>query len=239
MRKKQPPIRSFLLTSAFICAGTALAGQPPKLTAPQPANDTGFYTKVDGGVSLLQGIDLSWEGVSLGKAKSKSGFAISGILGYKINPIFSVEVESGYSENSWKDTPGLPSLSGNTSVVPVLGNLVFTPKISENVSLSLGAGIGAAINGMELTASKADLSALTGTPAAAIPDALTHWKESNASFMGQLKAGLSFKLSDNISADLNYRLRLIDGPSYSLYGTSLKSGTVVGHVISAGIGISF
>jgi opacity protein-like surface antigen len=199
---------SALLAGSLLCSSVAYAEEQQSV-----------YWKLNSGVSLLNKTDVSYPGLGSGQLKAKTGFAINYSVGFRINPIFAVELESGYTRNSWESVDGI-AVTGSGSQVPILANLVLSPKLSESISGDLGVGLGVSINTADI-----GIAGIGSTSS-----------ETKTTLMGQFRAGLNFKLSENVSADLGYRFRLVDGPKFS---SQISTNTIFGHVISAGLTVSF
>ena len=202
-------LKSALIAGSLLCSSAAFA-----------EDQSSVYWKLNSGVSFLNKTDISHPLLGSSQLKTKTGFAINSSIGFRINPLVAVELESGYARNELDSIDGLGSVTGSASQVPILANLVLSPKFSESVSGDLGLGLGVSINTADIA-----MAGIGSLPS-----------DTKTTFMGQIRAGLNFKLAENISADLGYRLRLIDGPKFS---SQISTNTVVGHVISAGVTVSF
>jgi opacity protein-like surface antigen len=202
---------------------TALAIAGAFVTTAVQAAETGPYFRVDAGPVFVRDIpvnSLLGTNVSGVKIETKAGIGFAAAGGFKLNENFALELESGLQ---WADFKSLNfggvkvPVSGSGSVVPVLANGVFTAKLSESVSAHIGAGVGLAITSVELGVGGATAS------------------DTEASFMGQLKSGLDFKLSDNVAAGFGYHFGYVDGPDFS----GIKAGKILTHMFTAGVGFKF
>ena len=194
-----------------------------------PASGIGAYVKVDAGAAFTQDVGISLDSGNLGigtvnaKLKTKSGQSFNGTFGIHVAESVAVEFEAGYQQNDFSALSGYGGsidVTGSASVVPLLLNVAWTPKLSESLSAQIGVGAGAAVVIADLGISGiGSLSSETKTVVA-----------------GQAKAGLSYNLTENISADLTYRLRATDGPGFS---SGIKSDTIMSHAVTAGISFKF
>lgn len=204
---------------------TALAIAGAFVTTAVQAAETGPYFRLEAGPVIVNDIPVdTFLGANAGgaKIKAKTGIGFTAAGGFKLNENFALELESGVQTVDFSSVSvagaNLPA-TGSATVVPVLANGVLTAKLSETVSAHIGAGVGMAV----ITA-EAGITGIGSTTS-----------DTQVSFMGQLKTGFDFKLSDNVSAGLGYHLGIIDGPEFPL----LKTGTIVSHMFTAGVGFKF
>ena len=177
------------------------------------AADSSAYFRVDAGPVVVR--DISADPVT--KLKTKTGVGFCAVGGFKLTENVALELESGYQYSELdklKVGSSNFTISGHTSVVPILVNGVLSGKLSESISANVGAGIGAAV-----TTLNAKVSVLSTS-------------ENYACLMAQFKTGLEFKVSERVSTNLSYRLGLVDGDP-------MDSGTVVTHMVTAGVGFKF
>lgn len=200
------------LATTFVCTS---------VNAADPAGyfhlDAGASVTGDIGVKSVLGV-----GTSGLKIESKTGFGFRAVSGLKLNESFALELETGYTQNDFErlTLAGVSAnATGSASVVPILVNGVLSAKLSESISANLGAGIGAAIT-------TADIGA----------QGIAQFKrQTKASFMGQLKTGVEFKITESVSANLNYRFGVVGAPDFD----SVKTDNILTHMFTAGVGIKF
>lgn len=193
------------------------------------ASGIGAYVKADAGAAFTQDVGVSLDkgilglGTVNGKLKTKSGQSFNGTFGIHMVESVAVEFEVGYQQNDFSALSGYGSsidVTGSASVVPLLLNVAWTPKLSDRLSAQIGVGAGAAIVNADL-----GISGIGSLPG-----------ETKAVVAGQAKAGLSYNLTENISADLTYRLRVMDGPGFS---SGIKADTTTSHLVTAGLCLKF
>jgi len=205
-------LTALALTGTFACTSLSAA-------------ESGPYFRVGAGPVFVQDISVDRAfGVNVSGVKiqtEKTGFGFTAAGGLNLNENFALELETGMQHVGFRTliTPaGTLPLTGSASIVPILANTVFTAKLSETVAAYAGAGVGIAVTTAEIGAAGVSTTSETKT-----------------SFMGQLKTGLDFKLSDNASAGIGYHFGIVDGPSFS----TLKTGTVLAHMFTVGVGFKF
>lgn len=130
----------------------------------------------------------------------KTGLSLSGAAGYKINQYVGFEAEVGYTHN--RITGGL----GRFETVPVLANVVLTAPVTEGLSLDFAAGAGYEF-------------ASVSTPYGGAVGEGT---------LGQLRAGVTLKISDRVSANVGYSIRAV-----------FEDTSVTQNIFSGGISIKF
>jgi len=203
-------------------AALALAGVLTCASA--NAADSLAYFQIDAGPVVVRDISVtSVLGVPTSglKIQAETGAEISAVGGFKLNEHFALELESGYQDSTFKQVAinGITtSAKGGASVVPILVGGVLSGKLSESISANFGAGIGAAVT-------SADVSAV----------GVSFAKQTKTSLMGQIKTGVEFHLSESISANLSYRLGLIDSPGFD----SIKTESILAHMFTVGLGFKF
>ncbi len=192
------------------------------------ASAEGVYMQVDGGVAITPdvGVKLNTHtnlGTISGRLKTKTGYDFNYVLGYRTAESIALELETGYQENSFSAVSGYGAqlaVTGSASAVPVLLNFVWTPKLSESLSATFGAGAGASV-----------ITADIGLPGVgSLPS------DTKVVFGGQAKTGLSYKISETVSADLTYRLRVSQGPNFS---SGIEASKITSHLVTAGLSIKF
>jgi opacity protein-like surface antigen len=168
------------------------------------ATDAGKgYLTLDGGVNLMQDVTYEFWGYSE-KLKMDTGFRVGLVGGYNLNEWLGVEVESGFMYNGFKDSSDMW-----LGTVPVLGNVVLRYDNDSKFVPYIGAGAGGAFTMVE--GGGVD--------------------ETDFVFAWQLKAGVAFKVSDNMSIDLGYKFFSTADQEYS-GGDKLKD--IYAHYIGLG-----
>lgn len=213
--------KSMTTTPRFIAA-LALAGG--LISTSVNAADSSAYFRVDAGPVVVRDISVSSVvGVNTSglKIQTKTGGGFRAVSGFNLDESFALELETGYQHSNFQRATmsGLSaSASGGASVVPILVNGVLSGKFSESISADFGVGMGAAITTAELSSA-----------------GLSFAKQTKTSFMGQVKAGVGFKLDENVSANVSYRIGLINSPEFD----SIKTESILTHMFTVGIGINF
>jgi opacity protein-like surface antigen len=189
----------------------ALAGVAALSVSSVSAQDSGVYTKLEAGVSFINGLSVFGYGTTF-----KTGFATNGIVGFNLHQNFGLELEGGYAINTLKTAGGYDAYLLGLGDIDVsawtgFGNLILRTNLGESLSVFAGGGPGFAVVTLEVPALGSG---------------------SEAVFAGQAKAGISFRVSEQISLDLTYRARFLDSPV-----SGLSSG--VNQQITGGISIGF
>ena len=230
---------------------TALAIAGAFVTTAVQAAETGPYIRLENGVNSISGASLKLGPVSsafVGAGRSenikfKSGYVFGGAVGYRFNESIAAEVEVDHAQND-VDTIGgvgtqaLFDQSLKFKQTSLLAGGVYSYKISEPVTLNLGAGLG-----VQFSSANLEEGSLTVSPGLR----LSGKQKSDAAFLAQLKTGVSIALAKNFTFDAGYKLRFVSASD--IYEASL-SGTVNGserftvdahlnHVFSAGFTFSF
>lgn len=222
-REQSFPVQNqHLMKTSFkspLVASLLVAGS---LSSNVMAEGTGFYARLEPGVSVLKDVKLSSPGIDL-KLSSKAGFSISGATGYAFTPSWAVELGSGYSRNEFDNayditingvkSPVSVKYPGHVSMVPIISSVVWSPKLTESVKANLGAGLGAAV-----VTSEASGSSSTKTV-----------------FSSQFRAGLSTLISKNTEANIGYRLCLVS----DIEESGSKAKDIMAHIFSAGMTVRF
>jgi opacity protein-like surface antigen len=245
---------------------TALAIAGAFVTTAVQAAESGPYIRLDNGVNSISGADLRLQSNTVTllnlfgysakdsqKLKFKEGYIFGGAVGYRFNESFSAEIELDHAENK-VDTIGGYSVQksavgdflGQSSITFKQTNLlvsgIYSPKLSETVTLNLGAGFGAQFSSANL-AEGPDTVTLGG-----VAYTLSGKRKSDAAFLAQLKTGVSVALAKNFTFDAGYKLRFVG--STDIYEASIRSTPLNGsekftvdshlnHVFSAGFTYSF
>jgi opacity protein-like surface antigen len=204
-------IAALALATSFAC------------TSVNAAEPSGYF-HLDAGASVISDIGVKsvlGVGTSGLKIQSKTGFGFRAVSGLKLNENFALELETGYGQNDFNRLTAAgvsTNATGSASVVPILVNGVLSAKLTESISANLGAGLGAAIT-------TADIGA----------QGIQFERQTKASLMGQLKTGVEFKITESVSANLNYRFGVVGAPDFD----SVKTDNILTHMFTAGVGIKF
>jgi len=242
-----------MTTSPRFIATLALAGAFASTSL--SAAESGPYIRLDNGVNLISGASLKLGSVSaaaLGAASSekikfKPGYVFGGALGYRFSEAFAAEIELDHAQNKVDTIGGVGastffSESLNFKQTSLLASGVYNHKLSESVTLNLGAGAGA-----QFCSTKIEEGSATETYGGVVYT-VSGKRKSDAAFVAQLKTGVSIALAKNLTFDAGYKLRFVS--SSDIYELSLSSATINGsekftvdsrlnHVLSAGLTYSF
>jgi opacity protein-like surface antigen len=173
------------------------------------ATDAGKgYMTLDGGVNIMQDVTAEFVGYGSGKVEMDTGFRVGLIGGYNLNDWVGLEIESGFMYNGVKNTD-----STWLGTVPILGNIVLRYDHDNKVIPYIAAGAGGAFTMLE--------DSNNG--------------ETDFVFAWQLKAGVAFKLSDNVSLDLAYKFFSTAEQEYSSGGDTLKFKDIYAHYVGLGL----
>ena len=153
---------------------TALAIAGAFVTTAVQAAESGPYIRLDNGVNSISGADLrlqsntvqllkafGYDAKDSQKLKFKESYIFGGAVGYRFGESFSTEIELDHAENK-VDTIGVYSVKQSavggfldqSSITFKQTNLlvsgIYSPKLSETVTLNLGAGFGAQFSSANL-----------------------------------------------------------------------------------------
>ncbi len=151
---------------------------------------SGLYLEGGGGLSLQSDTDSTLSGSPF-SISSSEGFMFSGALGKQFQNVH-VEIEALYSENEFDQISifgASPSLSGDTSVFAGLVNVYYDFDFGANWRPYLGGGFGFA----EVSINDASF---LGSPFA---------DDDDRTIAYQLKAGISYSLSEHTDFVVSYR----------------------------------
>ena len=219
------------------------------------AAESGPYIRLDNGVSSISGASLNLGPVSAAavgsasseKIKFKSGYTFGGAIGYRFSESFAAEIELDHAQNKVETIGGvgvqqLPDQGVTFKQTSLIAGGVYSHKLSESVTLSLGAGAGAHFGSANI-----EEGSFTQTYGG-VAYTVSGKQKSDAAFVAQLKTGVSVALAKNFTFDAGYKLRFVS--SSEIYEVSLASPTINGsekftvdsrlnHVFSAGFTYSF
>lgn len=179
------------------------------------AEDTGFYLRLDNGVSSLSGANAKIKGVGEAKAKFDPGYVIGGAIGYDFNPI-ALELQYDYTNNELSDLSGV-ELKQNT----FLANAIYSVKFDEVWSAKLGAGLGFQSQNNTLPSGTVTNYSLYGFTVNGAGS-----NKSDTAFAAQLKSSVSAKLAQNLSLEAGYSLRYVGESDVYTAGGSVSNGAV-------------
>jgi len=177
------------------------------------------YVRVSGGASLLADSDLSGGGMS-GDLEYDAGYMIGVAAGVLItnstDMALRLEGEFGYQENDIDkisiDGLGSASIDGNVKIMTLMLNGYVDFKNKSAITPYIMAGIGAANVDGEIEGESDDDTVLAG----------------------QVGAGLSYAISENVSIDTEYRYLMTDDPNYE--GVDVE---ISGHRMQLGVRYTF
>lgn len=158
----------------------------------------GWYVGVEGGANWVENADGTIDSPGPGSlpfdAQFDTGWAVFAEVGYRWESNWRLEFEAGYRAND-VDCVSLnghacQAVDADVSQFTQMFNLIYDVPLDDNVTLSLGAGLGA------------DAVTVDGP----------FFKDTTWVMAGQLIAGLNFRLTDDIDLFINYRYFIADDP---------------------------
>jgi opacity protein-like surface antigen len=216
---------------AFLLAGTLAATSAT-------AADSGFYVRLDNGVQSISGAKIEGraQGITVsGDAKFQAAYIFGGAIGYNlgsdIGPI-ALELEIDHASNKLSSIAGV-GLGTDVSLeqTSALANVLYKTKLTDTFALHFSAGLGAQFHRNNLNSFYTN-AANYGS------------RKDDTVLIAQLKPGVSFQLTNNLSLDAAYKLRFVgdsDGYSGVLAGTAytLKVTSHLNHLFTAGLTYKF
>jgi outer membrane protein OmpA-like peptidoglycan-associated protein len=164
-------------------------------------NVTGFYVGGAAGLSIVDQIDGTYKPVGTKASQDyKSGYGLSGALGYGYSNGFRSEIEAAYSEANTKNTSyslgnGITaSTGGNANAFSLFGNALYDFNLGLPVTPYLGVGLG-----WLRLAAETKVNSTVGN--------IKLLDDSTDAIGYQLVAGLSLPIVDNLKATLDYRFK--------------------------------
>jgi hypothetical protein len=229
-------------TPKTILAGAALL---LTLTAVSQASTDGLYVKLDSGVNFISStkiktgqftsIALKNQGANGDQAKFEAGSVSGGVVGYKMGQV-GFEAEFNYSENQVKSAFGSSkNLSGENlgrfNQKSILANVVYSPDLDGPIAVSVGAGVGVVFSNSNLREGSYTYNTVPGGPNDYFGNAfvapvdadqvkIKGSKKSDVAFAAQIKTDVSFRLAENFTFDVAYKLRYVG--SQDLYKNDIE-----------------
>lgn len=161
---------------------------------------------------------------------TETGFGINGAAGYRFDDA-RVELEVAYTNN---DVDGVTvnnlaevPLDGDIESAQFMVNGYYDIPTESRFSPYIGGGVGVAT----LTANDVEAN-IPGVGNLALDD-------TGASFVFQVKAGVGYKISDQASAFLGYRLHGLPGQNFEAFGADFDADTVLIHSMQLGARYNF
>jgi len=222
----------------MLLVSTVLVG----LSTPAFSQVEGWYVEGAGGVNWADDISFSFIGPDTsGDLEFDTGWAGRAAVGYGFGNGLRTEFEFSYRDNDI-DNPGAlvsgidgVTADGDVSALGLMINALYDFDTGSFITPYVGVGIGASRVELESTLSVPSLGS-SGT-----------WSGSDTGFAAQGIAGMSFALTDQLSATLDYRyFHVFDldlGSTSALppsrVGTLLVDDDYASHSIMAGLRYSF
>ncbi len=155
-----------------------------------------WYVGVGGGVNMLQSTNI---GTAFGNTLDTdfdTGWALMANVGYRWGGGLRAELEGAYRKNnagSIMDVGFGPvtNVDGDVTEFSLMANLLYDIHLGDNLSLTLGGGIGAADSQVQISGFGVPLIVDTGS--------------NNWSFAWQLLSGVSYSMSPNTEFFVEYR----------------------------------
>jgi opacity protein-like surface antigen len=190
--------------------------QPP---APPPPPPSPWYFVVSAGALLTQDTSFNVLGIT-GRIDYGTGFHVLAGPGYRFNPWLAAELELGYIyvpvDSVTVNGLGTASADGRFHGFALFGNLVLTYPEWQWVKPYAGAGVGF-VHLFDSDVTVAGVTVNTG---------------SETEFAFQVKAGIDFRIAENVSLAPEYRFMWINTAGNGL-------GNTHSHAIGASLKFSF
>ena len=190
--------KNALLASALGLSAYAVSAADARTHSGQP---TGWYAAVEGGANWIEDASGS---VEIGpntipfEAQFDSGWAVMAEVGCRWETNWRLEFEVGYRDNDVQCISvaghSCSAFDADVSQFTQMVNVLYDIPLTDNLTLSVGAGFGADY----VTAD---------TPLV---------KQSDYVFAGQLIVGLNLALSDSVDLFVNYRYFVADDPHFDI-----------------------
>jgi opacity protein-like surface antigen len=201
------------------------------------AEPAGWYVSLFGGASFLDDVEFNYDYDGDSRtvnAETDTGFIIGGAIGTHLTDDLRVELEVAYSENdndkfNFEREFGSYDISGSFQILTFMANLWYDIPLSDTLTPYLGGGAGVAVVDGEVTYEPDD-----GDD--------TAFDSSEVAFAFQLGAGLRWHAFENITFDVGYRLRGVDGPSFNgdfPKASDYDADMMISHNIIGGVSLGF
>ncbi|MGE0006918.1 MAG: outer membrane protein [Parvibaculaceae bacterium] len=202
-----------------------------------------WYVSLFGGVSWLEDVQTPYghageePNYDIDTA-SDPGFIVGGAVGTHLAEAVRVEFEVAYSENDvdtlrysgpFNDGTNYDG-SGSFAILTFMGNLWYDMPLGETVYPYVGGGAGIAV--VDADDVIYDDPAATGAV----------YDSSEVVFAFQLGAGLRWKAFENVTFDVGYRLRAMDGPTFETSDdntTDYEADWIWSHNVVGGVSVGF
>jgi opacity protein-like surface antigen len=215
MRNKQ-------LLMAVAAGAMALGISSAKAADIEPiAEPAGWYVSLFGGVSWLEDVKTDYEFIGYDGSyhadiETDTGFIVGGAVGTHFTEDLRLELEVAYSENdvdkigySNDDVHGNYDAHGQFGILTIMANLWYDLPLSEELKPYIGGGAGVAIVDADVSYDDS-------------PGYDPIFDDSPVVFAFQVGAGLRWQVLENVTLDVGYRLRGMDGPRFDSETTAFQ-----------------
>lgn len=188
-------VKQAMLAGASVIALVVAASTPA-------AASRGWYIGIEGGanfvedMTVVRSVNLGVPG-ALGTADVDTGWAVMGQIGYRWDSGWRLEFELGYRSNDGTLAVGVVQRAIEVTQFTQMVNVIYDIELTEQLSLSLGMGIGGNLVSWENAAPVAGLTASY---------------DDDYLLAGQLIAQLNYAISDGIDVFLDYRYFVAHDP---------------------------
>lgn len=239
------------LLAAVAVSAMVMGVSTAKAADIEPVAQPDWYVSLFGGVSWLDDVKTDYNFIASGgpyttgnKADidTKTGFIVGGAIGTHLMDDLRVELEVAYSQNKIDQIDyeseynsgrnNSFDASGKFRIVTFMANLWYDIPLSESVTPYIGGGAGLAIvDGDPGLDHDSDFDPL--------------FKNSEVAFAFQAGAGLRWQAWENVTLDVGYRLRGIDGPDFKSEVTAdpwtsdYDADWMFSHNVIAGVSFGF
>ena len=230
------------VAGAALALGISSAKAADIEAAVEPAS---WYVSLFGGVSWLEKVktDYQFDGNTLNyeaNTDTDIGFIVGGAAGTHLTDDLRVELEVAYSENKGDSIDFTNGGGAQTEydgyskfgILTFMANIWYDVPLSEELKPYIGGGAGVAI-----------IDANVGYDD--FPDFDPIFDESRVAFAFQVGAGLRWQGWENVTLDVGYRLRGIDGPNFESEVTQIPRTSdfdadwIWSHNVIAGVSFGF
>jgi opacity protein-like surface antigen len=216
-----------LLLGTVAAAGLTLGIASASAADIEPvAEPASWYVSLFGGVSWLDDVKTDYEfngyvGNYHADIDTEVGFIVGGAVGTHLTDDLRVELEVAYSENDVDKIHYEAPVDANSDdfdghgqfgILTFMANLWFDVPLSEDLKPYIGGGAGIAVVDGDVGYSD-------------FPDSDPIFDDSKVAFAFQVGAGLRWQAWENITLDVGYRLRGIDGPRFDSETTAFQGTT--------------